>query len=144
MKTDRSHRISLGKKMARMAYKPKLDKMRLPRLAQDEFYSRYSIFDQKTMRKSSNSFYRTRTSDKRASVLQGAESTQDTFYTTIDKYRCKSMRNERVKAKMNDNQIRNTFRRSAQQFRVKKYVKNPAYGQVSQNRKTSLLYVSLI
>lgn len=84
-------------------YKPKLDKMRLPRLAQDKFFRRYSIFEQKTLGNTSTSFYKSRTNDMRKSMIEGSDTTRDTFYTTIDKYRCKSMRNQRLKAKMDDN-----------------------------------------
>lgn len=95
--------------MAMMVYQPKLDKMRLPKVAQDQFFSRYSIFDQKTQSITRNSFHKRQRSDVLSNSFTLGEgsiaSTRDSFYgqSTIEKFRAHSVRNDRVQAKINEN-----------------------------------------
>lgn len=123
--------------MAQFEYGKKLERMKLPRLEQEEFYRRYSIFEKKAFNNSQSSFYKTRTGHR---SWAPSYSTKDTFYHTASN----GMELATDRCRTNSQELQRTFKQSARKFILRSNSRNPAYPPVSQKGKTSLVYVRLV
>jgi hypothetical protein len=132
----RDPKIRLGKTMAQFEYQKKLDKMKLPRLEQEEFYRRYSLFDKTIFNRSSRSFNQNRTSTK---PWAKALSTRDTMASTQKTGALGLMRTMSVFSEPEE--IKRTFKTRTNKFILRSSSYNPVYNRVSQSMKTFNRYV---
>ena len=132
----RNDRIRLGKTLAQFEYQGKLERMRLPRLEQEEFYRRYSIFEKNTFNRSGSSFYRTKIGNRSWAPKHHSK---DKFFRSLNQ-----MKVEKTILTSSKTDIVQTFQKQSKKFILRSSSSNPAFRGVSQKGKTTRLYVSVI